>query len=180
MYDDEIMTEANPGKRHFGIEQTVFILLILLSLVGIFITDFNPDDGYGYWLLMVFVFGALSVFVARLQAKSNDVDLGDIIKAQGIHWFHTIVVIIASAMLNKSGQLSGVSADLMILLILGLSTMLDGTYIGWEFSVLGFFLVGCAIIIGYLDPFMWACVVLGIVVVIASFMRTFWFRSADD
>lgn len=180
MYDDEIMTETNPGKRHFGIEQTVFILLILLSLGGIFITDFNPDDGYGYWLLMVFVFGLLSTFVAWLQTKSGDADFGDMLKAQAMHWLHTIVVVIAASFLNKSGQLSGVSADMMILLILGMSAMLDGYHVGWEFSLLGFFLVGCAVIIGYFHPFMWACVALSLVIVAASFMRVFWFRSADD
>lgn len=180
MYDDEIMDETNPAKRHFGIEQTVFILLVLLSLVGIFITDFNPDDGYGYWLLMVFVFGLLSVFVAWLQAKSSDVSFGDIIKAQGMHWLHTIIVVIAATFLNKSGQLTGVSADLVILLILGLSTMLNGFHVGWEFSLLGFFLVGCAVIIGYVHAFMWACIALAVVIVSASFMRAIWFRSADD
>jgi hypothetical protein len=66
MYDDEIMTEDHSPKRHFAIEQIVFILLIILSLAGIYITSFNPDDGYGYWLLMVFVFGLLSLFVAWL------------------------------------------------------------------------------------------------------------------
>lgn len=172
MTDDEIPTENQPAKRYFGIEQTVFILLILLSLVGIFITDFNPDDGYGYWLAMVFVFGLLSIFVARLRAKSSEADLGKIVKAQAMHWLHTIVVVAAASMLNKSGQLVGVSSDMLILLILGQSTMLDGYHIGWQFSLLGFFLVGCAIIIAFFQPFMWVCAGLAAVVVAASFMRT--------
>ncbi|OAI17566.1 hypothetical protein [Methylomonas koyamae] len=180
MYDDEIMTEANPGKRHFVIEQVVFILLIVLSLAGIYITNFNPDDGYGYWLLMVFVFGLLSVFVAWLQSKSSEANFGEILKAQAMHWLHTIIVVAAALFLNKSGQLSGVAADLVILLVLGLSAMLNGYHVGWEFSLLGFFLVSCAIIIGYIPAFIWASVVLAIVIVIASFMRAFWFRPEDD
>ncbi|WP_020482830.1 hypothetical protein [Methylomonas sp. MK1] len=180
MYDDEIMTEANPGKRHFVIEQVVFILLIVLSLAGIYITNFNPDDGYGYWLLMVFVFGLLSVFVAWLQSKSSEANFGAVLKAQGMHWLHTIIVVIAASFLNKSGQMTGVAADLVILLVLGLSAMLNGYHVGWEFSLLGFFLVGCAIIIGYIPAFIWASVILAIVIVTASFMRAFWFRVEDD
>lgn len=180
MFDDEIMAEANPGKRHFVLEQIVFILLIVSSLAGIYITNFNPDDGYGYWLLMVFVFGLLSVFVTWLQSKSSEANFGQVLKAQGMHWLHTIIVVIAALFLNKTGQLIGVAADLVILLVLGLSAMLNGYHVGWEFSLLGFFLVGCAIIIGYIPAFIWASVVLAIIIVIASFMRAFWFRVEDD
>jgi len=180
MYDDEIMTESQEPKRHFVIEQIVFILLIILSLAGIYITSFNPDDGYGYWLLMVFVFGLLSVFVAWLQSHDTDVSFGEVLKAQGMHWLHTIIVVIAASFLNKSGQLTGVTADVVILLVLGLSAMLEGYHVGWEFSLLGFFLVGCAIIIGYIPAFIWASVVLAITIIIASLMRGLWFRSVDE
>ncbi|ANE55995.1 hypothetical protein [Methylomonas sp. DH-1] len=173
MYQDPPTPETEPGKRYVVIEQTVFILLVLLSLAGIYITDFNPDDGYGYWLAMVFVFGLLSVFVAWLQAKSGDADFGRVLKAQAMHWLHTVVVVIAASFLNKSGQLSGVSADLMILLILGLAAMLDGYHVGWEFSFLGFFLVGCAVIIGYVQSFLWACAAFAAAIVAVSLICTF-------
>jgi hypothetical protein len=81
------------------------------------------DDGYGYWLLMV------SVFVAWLLAIGGNMSLAEIIKAQDMHWLYTIIVVIAATFLNKSGQLSGVSADLVILLILELSAMLNGFHI---------------------------------------------------
>jgi hypothetical protein len=143
-------------------------------------TDFSPDDGYGYWLLMVFVFGLVSVFVSWLQTKRKDLDFGDILKAQGMHWLHTIIAVGAAALLNKSGQLQGLSADLVILLILGLSTMLDGYHIGWQFSMLGLFLIGCTIIIGYVDPFMWACVALAVVVIVGALLRGLSLRNEDD
>ncbi|CAD6880100.1 hypothetical protein [Methylomonas albis] len=180
MYDDEILTDETSSKRHFWIEGSVFVLLILLSLGGIFITDFSPDDGYGYWLLMVFVFGVLSVFVSWLQTKRKDVDFGDILKSQAMHWFHTIIAVGAASLLNKSGQLQGLSADLVILLILGLSTMLDGYHIGWQFSLLGFFLIGCTIIIGYVNPFMWACVALAVMVIVSALIIGLSRRHADD
>ena len=180
MYDDEILADEAPKKRHFGIESAVFVLLILLSLGGIFITNYSADDGYGYWLLMVFVFGAVAVFVSWLQTKRNDLDFGDILKTQAMHWFHTIIAVGAAALLNKSGQLQGLSADLVILLILGLSTMLDGYHIGWQFSLLGLFLIGCTIIIGYVNPFMWACVALAVVIMIGVLLKGLSLRHEDD
>ncbi len=173
MYQEPSEPDTDPGKRYVFIEQSVFILLVLLSLAGIYITDFNPDDGYGYWLVMVLVFGLLSVCVAWLQARSSAADFGQVLKAQTMHWLHTVVVVIAASLLNKSGQVSGVSADLMILLILGLAAMLDGYHVGWEFSFLGFFLVGCAVIIAYVQSFMWACAGFAAAIVAVSLLRTF-------
>jgi hypothetical protein len=178
MNDDDFLND-NPIKRHFGLEGSVFALLVILSLGGIFITDYSPDDGYGYWLLMVFVFGFVSVFVSWLQTKRKDLEFAEIVKTQAMHWLHTIIVVGAASLLNKSGQLQGLSADLVILLILGLSTMLDGYHIGWQFSLLGFFLIACTIIIAYVNPFMWACLALAVVVIVGAIVRGLMLDDED-
>ena len=177
MQDDTPIDVLLAPKRHFGLEEAVFVILIVLSLSGIVITDYSPHDGYGFWLLMGFVFGILSIFVSWLQAKSSDVDFGDIAKQQLIHWLHTLVIVGAAFLLNKSGQLSEISASLVILLILALSTMLDGYRIGWQFSLLGFFLAACAIIVAYIEQFIWACIGLGILVVASTFFWNYWLRK---
>lgn len=177
--DDEL-----PPTRHIGLEETVFIILVILSLLGISITDYSPHDGYGYWLMMVFVFAALSIFVSWLQSKTNEQDFGALVKLQLMHWLHTLFIVGSAFLLNKSGQLTDTGASLVILLILALSTMLDGYRIGWQFSLLGFFLAGCAIIIAYVAQFMLACIGLGILVVMATFFWNYWVRKkasyADD
>jgi len=50
---DDSMTSA---RRKRQIEAIILILLLILSLTGIFINDYSPADGFGYWLMMVFVF----------------------------------------------------------------------------------------------------------------------------
>ncbi|OAH97863.1 hypothetical protein [Methylomonas methanica] len=182
--DDNNSTDNPPEqrRRYFGLEQAVFILLVVLSLLGIAITEFNPHDGYGYWLFMVIVFGMLSIFVSWLQTKTNENDFGDIVKAQGLHWLHTLVVVIAAALLNKSEQLSDRSASLVILLILALATMLDGIRIGWQYSLLGFFLATCALIVAYFENFMPISIGLGVLVTACTFLWEYWRSkySTDD
>lgn len=178
-YEPDIDEELRP-PRHIGLEEAVFILLVILSLVGIGVTDFSPHDGYGYWLLMVFVFAALSIFVSWLQSKTSDQDIGDLIKMQAMHWLHTLIIVGAAFLLNKSGQLTDTGASLVILLILALTTMLDGYRIGWQFSLLGFFLASCAIVIAYIEQFMLACIGLGILVVLGSFFWNYWLRKRPD
>lgn len=179
MQDDQQARPANLARRrYFGVEEAVFILLVLLSLLGIVITDFSPHDGYGYWLLMVFIFAMLSIFVSWLQAKkSEELEFGEIVKQQGLHWLHTLIVVAAAALLNKSGQLTEIAASLVILLILALATLLDGFRIGWQFSVLGFFLAACAIIIAYVQAFILACSGLAILLVCVSLLWGFWLQK---
>lgn len=162
------------APRHIGLEETVFIILVILSLLGISITDFSPHDGYGYWIMMVFVFAGLSIFVSWLQSKASEDDIGAIVKSQTMHWLHTLIVVGAAFLLNKSGQLTDTGASLVILLILALTTMLDGYRIGWQFSLLGFFLAGCAIVVAYVEHFIWASSVLGLLVVAGTFFWNYW------
>lgn len=174
---NENLPEQNTSSRHFGLEEAVFILLIVLSISGIAITDFSPHDGYGYWLLMVPVFACLAIFVSWLQSKNSDQEFADIVKAQSVHWVLTLVVIGAAFLLNKSGQLTEISASLVILLILALSTMLDGSRIGWQFSLLGLFLAACAIIVAYVERFILASVGLGLLLIILSALWRYWLHK---
>jgi len=166
-----------PSKRHVGLEEAVFIVLVILSLTGISITRFSIHDGYGYWLFMVFVFAALSIFVSWLQAKAGAQDFGEIVKQQGMHWLHTLLIVGAAFFLNKSGQLTEIGASLVILLILALATILDGYRIGWQFRLLGFFLVACSLIIAYIEQYIWTCIGLGALLIIVT---VFWsYRTAQ-
>lgn len=186
--DDNNLDDSVPENqkylplRYFGLEQAIFILLVILSLIGIAITDFNPHDGYGYWLFMVLVFSMLSIFVSWLQTKTSENNFGEIVKAQGLHWLHTLVVVGAASLLNKSGQLTDMSASLVILLILALATMLDGIRIGWQFSLLGFFLATCAIIVAYFEHFIRISIGLAVLVIFCTFLWEYWRRkySTDD
>lgn len=170
--------QVRPHKRHFSIEETVFIVMILLSLLGIVITDFSQHDGYGYWMFMGFVFGMLSIFVSWLQAKTHEKDFQEIVRIQSLHWLQTMLIVGASSLLNKSGDISEISASLVILLILSLATMLDGMRIGWQFSLVGFYLATCAVLVAYVNAFIWACSVLAVLVVAGTLLWGYWIRAA--
>jgi len=52
------------AKRRFYVEEAILILLLILSLVGVRITDYSPVDGYGYWMIMVFIFALFAMTIA--------------------------------------------------------------------------------------------------------------------
>ena len=172
MQDDT--EESLPLIRHFGLEQAIFILMLLLSLFGMTITDFSRHDGYVYWLFMVLVFSLLSIFVSWLQSKSSENDFASIVKDQASHWILTLVVVASAFLVQKSGQLSESNAELVILLLLSMATMLDGRRIGWQFTLIGFYLAACTIIIAFVDAFIWACSGLGALIIIGTFLWNKW------
>ncbi len=158
-------------RRRFRIEEGIFILLLLLSLLGIAVTHFSPEDGYPYWLMMVAVFATLAVAVSWFQAKKGTTDFGAIVKEQTLHWLSTLVVVGGAFMLQQTGRFDEPTASLIVLLILSLATILDGIRIGWHFSVVGLFLGACSIIIAYTNEFMLVASFLAILIVTAT---VFW------
>lgn len=159
------------NRRRLQIEEGIFILLIMLSLLGIGITHFEPEDGYGYWLFMVLIFGMLAVLITWLKSKQTASDLSHIVKEQALHWFSTLLVVAGAFFLEQSGRIDEFSASLVILLILSLATMLDGIRIGWQLSLVGFFLGACAVILAFVENFMPATSILAIIIISGSI---FW------
>ncbi|WP_031433966.1 hypothetical protein [Methylomarinum vadi] len=153
-------------KRKFQIEEAVLILLLLLSLIGIGVTDFSPDDGYAYWLIMVVVFGLFAILIAWLQSKQQDVSyFAKILKEQFMHWSASLLIVSGAFLLQQSGRLNETNASLVILLILSLATILDGIRIGWRFSLVGLYLGISSVVVAYIENFMWLEALIAIAIV---------------
>lgn len=167
-------------KIKLHIEEGILVILLILSLTGIVISDFSPDDGYGYWIIMVLVFAFFAILLAWLQSKHKEGDFTAIIKEQSIHWSCSLLVVGGAFFLHKSGHLTAESAGLVILLILSLSTMLDGLRIGWRFSIVGLFLGSSSVIGAFYEAFLWIDIAIAIVIVIITFSWPYWLNSRED
>jgi hypothetical protein len=170
MQEDQFISE----KRKFQVEEGILIFLLILSLTGVAITDFSPDDGYGYWIIMVFVFAVFAILIAWLQSKHKEGEFKVIVTDQSLHWATSLLVVGGAFLLQKSGHLTPQSAGLVILLILSLATMLDGLRIGWRFSLVGLFLGSSSIIGAFYKSSIWIDLVFAIVIVISTFLWEFW------
>lgn len=155
------------NKRH-KLEDAILIILLFLSLAGVAITDYSASDGYGYWLIMVFVFAFFAILTAWIQSKRTNREFADIVKHQSMHWLTTLLAVGGGFMLQKSGHLSPDAACFVILLLLSLASMLDGLRIGWRFSLVGLYLGTSSVIGAFYTPHMWIDVIIAIFIVIAS------------
>jgi hypothetical protein len=173
MQEDILITE----KRRFHIEEAILVLLLILSLVGIGIMDFSPADGYGYWLIMVLVFCLCAMIIGWLQSKHRSDDFKIILREQSIHWFTSLLVVGGAFLIHQSGRIAEEDAGLIILLILSLSTILDGLRVGWRFSLVGLFLGVAAVVSVYTPHFLWVELTIAIVIVLATISWELWMEK---
>ncbi|MFZ2168916.1 MAG: hypothetical protein WAW61_04675 [Methylococcaceae bacterium] len=165
------------AKRRIYVEEAILILLLVLSLVGVRITDFSPVDGYGYWMIMVFVFALFAIIIAWLQSKHRMTDFKKILREQSIHWFTSLLMVEGVFSLQKSDHLSQADAGLVIMMILAQSTILDGLRVGWRFSLVGIFLGVSAIIAAHTQHFFWIELIIAIFIVMGTILVEVWLEK---
>ncbi len=161
-------------KRRFHIEEAILVLLLILSLVGIGIMDFSPSDGYGYWLIMMILFALFAILIGWLQSKHRSDDFKIILREQSTHWFTSILVVGGAFLIHQSGRIAEEDAGLVVLLILSLSTILDGLRVGWRFSVVGLFLGVAAVVSVYTRHFLWVNLGIAILIVATTVAWEIW------
>jgi len=167
---DDSMISSRRGRQ---IEAIILILLLIASLVGIFINDYSPADGYGYWIMMVFVFAFFSIILGWLKSRQSSEDFVSVLREQALHWFCSLLVVGGASLVLKPENNSG----LIILLILSLATVLDGLRVGWRFSVVGIFLGVSAVIPTYTDHFFWVELVIVAAIITLTIIWSFWLRK---
>lgn len=161
MTEENLLTE----KRRFQIEDAVLILLLVLSLVGIAITDYTPDDGFGYWLIMVVVFAIFAMFIAWLQSPHRGSDFKQILYDQSLHWGASLLIVGAAFLIQNSGRIDPSSAGILISLVLALSTILDGIRVGWRFSLVGFYLGISAVMASFFQHSIWIELLIALTII---------------
>ncbi len=162
-------------KKYVYVEEIILALMLLLALLGVWITDYAPMDGYGYWMIMVFVFASLAITIAWLQNKAAG--FMTILREQSLHWFTSLLMVEGIYILFAHQHLSSEDTGLVIMMILSQSTILDGVRIGWRFGLVGIFLGMTAMIAVYTRHFFWIGTVLLCCILITSVFGQMWLNK---
>jgi len=158
-------------KRRHILEDVVLLILILFTMVGIYISEIATAniDGYLYWMVMIVVFALSAMLINIVQSKHKSVEIKDILVAQSLHWFGTILAFGGVLLLVQAESLTHDNAALVYLLILSLSTFLDGIRIGWRFSLIGNYLGLAAVIMAFIDNPVWILYLIAVLIIVAVF-----------
>jgi hypothetical protein len=162
---EESATQKSLLKRLFGLYEIIPIMLILLSIIGIGITDYSPANSRRYWLAMVPVFAGACLILEWSRARGRGQKWTTIVRTQLLLWFGLLLAVFLVYFLLHTGRLDNENTGLIILLLLALTTFFAGIHLGWRLFIVGIFLGLALIGAAYLEEFVWMFLIIALVVV---------------
>ena len=157
---------SNQRARRVHVVEAVLAGLFLLAAIGIGVTDFTPYYGFWYWLAMVPVFGAASLYTAWSHNLWEGTAGSTIVRTQVLHWVGAIVAVHLAYLLLRSGRMTNEAAGLVALLTLALATFLSGVYGDWRFCLVGILLGAMVGAAAFVEEFLWLLLIPSAVVVV--------------
>lgn len=157
-----------------------YVLMIVLSMVGVAYTSLLPEASFRYWQILAPIFGVICVVTRWPNAY-----------AEGRHWRLTITQILHWGVFALSMQLWFLPAvqrsldafvsGLVVLYLLAMGTFLVGVYyLAWRLCVVGLFL-GLAIpAIALLDEAALLLLALAVLLIAGAYLYSRFAPKRDD
>ncbi len=146
-------------------KHNLFVLFLVLSLIGTFITKFYPSTSHYYWFLMMLMFGTISIASEYYRLQNQLVEQKATLIQQGLHWLGGLFVAIIVNAYYHSGRIFTEETGLIMLLTLALTIYTEGSQKGWRYCFVGVFLGLVAVSAAYFDDYLWQLsllVILGV------------------
>jgi hypothetical protein len=135
------------------------IALIVLSGVGVYMTDSFPAYGYHYWLGMGVVFALFNLFTAWTRSRSAGMSVGAILQPLLLHWGGFLIAVYVLFMIFKAGHMDASTTGMVTLLALALTTFLAGVHFDWRLCLMGLLLASLVVGGALVQRFLWMVVV---------------------
>jgi len=157
-------TEPAPaGRPRLAMEEMAFIALLVLAIGGMAVADFSAQWGLSYWLVVIPLFGAVSVYSGWRRARAHGENVSTVLLRQLLHWGALILAMYLIFVLEGTGRLNREDAGLVALLALSLGTVLAGVHFDWRLAVLGVLLGLAATCAALIEEFFWVLLIPAIV-----------------
>ncbi len=159
-----------PKKPHTS--EFILILLLLLSVVGIALTDFSPIKGFWYWMVMGPFFCGATIAIEWSRMNRQNENKGRLIWTQIFHWLGYVATIYLVFLLSgrDTGRLNNVDVGLVALMILSFATFSAGVTASWRISVVGVFLGIAVVAIALVEEYLWALLIPLALIMIGAFL----------
>ncbi len=167
-------------KRLFGIHEIILVVLILLSIIGIGITDYSPQESHRYWFVMVPVFAAACLILEWTRARGKGQKWTAIVRTQLLLWLGLLLAVRLVYLLLQTGRLDNENTGLIILLLLALTTFFAGIQLGWRLLIVGIFLGVALIGAAYLEEFVWIFFIIAAVIVGLLLLLKYYAAKKSD
>lgn len=162
-----------PVASSNGLRTWLSLALLLLTLGGIGMLQFQSQYATTYWLVMVPLFGIVNAIAAWRPLQTQGLKSGEIVRRMVLHWGGLALSLgVVFLVMDDTGLGSEVAA-MIAASLLALTCFLAGVHFDWHFMVLGLVL-GLTVAGGaMLEQYFWFALVVAVVagVVIAVLRR---------
>jgi hypothetical protein len=121
-------------------------VLVLLVMVGLFLSNFAVNKALGYWELMFPVFGVACVWHELAGGAAYVKPLWRVLLRQFFHWMFPIIAVRVLFLQHARGEMSADSVALVVLVLPALTCFLAGIHFDNSFVWVSLVLVAAAII----------------------------------
>jgi hypothetical protein len=143
---DEAATPRRPGLRSWLVEDSPYIAMLLLTLVGVVLR--LP---VAYWVMLTPVFGIICVVAGWRQFPTREARM-QLVTTQALGWLALIVAIYVLYNDGVQGVLSENATSLAMITLLALGTFMAGLLARvWRISAVGAILLVAVPAVGWLD-----------------------------
>lgn len=164
--------DAASGSRRYKIHAGIFAGMLFLALIGMGLTMSIEQGSCEFWVVLLVVYGGVSVFWAWERAKRNGQPIWKMLRAQVLHWCSVLVVFGILMLFERTEIINRESASNVALLLLALACFLAGVHFDWMFTLLGIVLAIMVIAIGYLEQYIvWLVMTPVIIAACAGFYQ---------
>ena len=167
--------------RHRIAMEALFLSVVMMTVIGIALTNIAPAASYRYWLFTVGLFAIAGVLTGNLRAWEEHRSLFHVTLEQTVHWAVTLLAVLIVHLMLLSGRLTYEATGLILMLLLGQAVALDGFHrTGWRFAVLGLSLMVMALFAAWFAAYVWMIVAGGLLLWLAAVLLDVYLPHPAD
>jgi hypothetical protein len=157
---------ADKSKKNnlklLSLEEYLFTLLIILSIIGIAVTSYSSNYILKYWLMMVPVFAVVSIYYGWVNENKKNQKNKDFIKDQILQWAGLLIAVLLVLLLVNYGNIKSSNAGYFIIILLLLATYISGIQYDRRLVILAALLGLTAGVTSVIEHIFWMVLVLAI------------------
>ncbi len=135
--DPQVTMSSSPQRASPWVRNLPYVLVLILTLVGVAYTSYFKQPMMGYWELLAPVIGAVCIGAGWRKANDKSARLR-LLWTQTLHWLAFLVVMTVMLLPSVQRILNAGEIGLTILTLLALGTFTAGVHIlSWEVCLLG-------------------------------------------
>jgi len=173
-HDKTLLHDPRGWFHRIFVSEALLSSLLVLCFIGVAYTNVASVRSYHYWLWMIPVFALAAIISEWSRYKRHEISGYRFIRQQVLHWAAVFLAIKSIFLLNQIGRFNNDVTALSLMIMLSLSTIIAGIYIGWRFLILGLFISLATFLIAYLEVYIWVLIPIAIGIVIVGITVAWW------